>query len=326
MRSRVVRPTSDLERRGLRALVATLLGHPVPFDPSELPLALVRRHLLAPLAYKAGVEALRKDAIASSLQAERRSRELRTVVDAFSERGIPVILLKGIAYAGSLYPDVADRPMSDIDLLVRDPDVPAAERELARLGYWRAGGPLQETVTRHAITFKHRDGAIDLHRHMLHAGRSRIDLESVWREARPSHHPSALRPSPAHEYLLHIAHIGRHEGIVPLINYVDAARLSEKVEQPDAFRLAADWAVLRACTAVTRAVRELSLTRKSPQRRMSFPAPDEILSLDLPPRWLQIFRKLRLIDDWRGFSGFAVSTLRSRVAPLRGRYGSHSQM
>src|SRR5438045_176393 len=121
---------TEAERRAMRALVATLLGNPISFNAADLPVDLVRRHMLAPLAYKAGVSAFRNDHIASSLQAERRTAELRTALDVLGSASIPVILLKGIAYAGSVYPDPADRPMSDIDLLVRSSDISSAERAL----------------------------------------------------------------------------------------------------------------------------------------------------------------------------------------------------
>src|SRR5829696_3468921 len=98
---------TEAERRALRALVATLLGNPTPFTPSDLPLALVRRHMLAPLAYKAGVAELRNDHIASSLQAERRAVVLAEAIGALAAASVPVILLKGIAYAGTIYPDPA---------------------------------------------------------------------------------------------------------------------------------------------------------------------------------------------------------------------------
>ena len=298
----------------MRGLVATLLGNPTPFAAADLPLDLVRRHLLAPLAYKAGVAALRNDYIASSLQAERRAVVLSEALDALGSAGTPVILLKGIAYAGSIYADPAERPMSDIDLLVRSPDMPVAERALTRLGYWRAGSAAQSSVTRHAITLKRRDGSIDLHRHVLHAGRSRIDIAAIWRDAEPSHIAGARRPAPVHEYILHAAHIGRHEGLVPLVNYVDAARLEPDASDRALATLSSQWRVSRAVDAVGVARRDLGDGGGERGHLLSFPSSDEILAGALPPRWLQISRKLRMIDDSLGVIGLAVATVRGRVA------------
>lgn len=310
---------TEAERRAMRGLVATLLGAEQPYVAADLPLDLVRRHMLAPLAHTAGVPGLRNDYITSSLQAERRAAVLGEAVDVLAAAGVPVILLKGIAYAGTVYPDPAHRPMSDIDLLVRPSDIALAERTLARLGYWRAGGAAQESVTRHAITLKRRDGSIDLHRHILHAGRSRIDLAAIWRAARPAHVAGALRPAPEHEYLLHIAHIGRHEGMVPLINYVDSVRLRATMSPRTSDPLAQEWRVARASSEVSRALRALRLEPSASSELLAFPTPLDLLEYRMPARWLQLIRKLTLVDDWPGRAGLALAAVRSRVAPLRKR-------
>ncbi len=310
-------------RRAMQALVANLLGNPVEVAVDALPLTLVRRHMLAPLAHRAGAATLRNDFIASALQAERRAALAVEALAALGDAGVAVILLKGIAYTGTLYADPAERPMSDIDLLVRAADFDRAARALLRLGYWHAGGAAQITVTRHALTLKRRDSAIDLHRHILHAGRSRIDLAAVWHDARPSHLAGALRAAPLHEYLLHVAHIGRHEGGVPLINFVDAARLRARVPAAEVNALAAAWSVARATAAVSRALEGLRAGSADGEpgsaRGLGFPTSAELIAFASPPRWLQLVRKVHMVDDWRGLVGLAAATARSRVAPLRRR-------
>ncbi|HVK73797.1 MAG TPA: nucleotidyltransferase family protein [Kofleriaceae bacterium] len=309
---------TEAERRALAALVARLLGADAAVDPTALPVALVRRHLLAPLAHRAGAAALRGDFIASALQAERRAAALTEAVAALADAAVPVILLKGVAYAGSIYPDPAERPMSDIDLLVPSADFDRAARTLGRLGYWHAGGPAQLTVTRHAVTFKRRDAAVDLHRHILHAGRSRIDLAAIWSAARPSHVAGALRPQPIHEYLLHLAHIGRHEGAVPLINYVDAHRLSATLPPAavaDVHGLARAWTNARAVLAIEAALDRLADRSAPAPDGLRFPTTRELLAFEPAPRWVQVVRKLCMIDDWRGVAGLATATARSRLAP-----------
>ena len=83
-------------------------------------------------------------AIETELQAAYREAALRNTA-LFAERdrilrelhrdGIEVILLKGAALAETVYGDIALRPMSDLDLLVRPGDVSAIMRQLARAGY-----------------------------------------------------------------------------------------------------------------------------------------------------------------------------------------------
>lgn len=64
-------------------------------------------------------------------------RELARVLEANetnTETTAPIVL-KGGALASTLYDDIALRPMSDLDLLVRKPELPAWKDCLVRLGY-----------------------------------------------------------------------------------------------------------------------------------------------------------------------------------------------
>jgi hypothetical protein len=61
--------------------------------------------------------------------------QLLDLLRAFATEGIAVVPVKGPALAESLYRDPALRPFSDLDILVRPRDVPAALRLLSREGY-----------------------------------------------------------------------------------------------------------------------------------------------------------------------------------------------
>ena len=63
-------------------------------------------------------------------------RELRHVVRRLRHQAIDVVALKGVAYLAAQLPPAAWRSLSDIDLLVRQSDVDAAERILQQAG-WR---------------------------------------------------------------------------------------------------------------------------------------------------------------------------------------------
>lgn len=56
--------------------------------------------------------------------------ELGRVLEAFNEAGIDVIVLKGAALAQTIYPDIALRPMGDVDLLVKKEGLEKAENLL----------------------------------------------------------------------------------------------------------------------------------------------------------------------------------------------------
>ena len=104
-------------------------------------------HGLAPILYRAvdgACPELVPEAIARQLRNGYRDSAKRNLIftakllgllDAFEGEGIAVVPLKGPALAASLYSDPVLRPFSDLDLLVRKQDVPAALRLLAREGY-----------------------------------------------------------------------------------------------------------------------------------------------------------------------------------------------
>lgn len=303
---------TEAERRAVTELIAALMLDQAPaVRPSwqALPGELVRRHLLGPLAYEAGAVQFRSDHVMSAVQADRRAELLQEVVDTLARQGIVPLLLKGVAYAGTIYPNVAARPMSDIDLLVRPSRFEAAFKALRRIGFWHVGGPHQRSPAHHALTLKRRDAAIDLHRHIVHAGRSRIDLDDLWRRARPSHVAGALRAAPGDEYLLHVAHLGRHELSVPLVNFVDAARL--RVRADDVTGLAREWGLEHTIGAVDRAIALLLGDRGS--RRPWDPELAELLGVLSPPRALQILRKIMYMNGMRGAFGLGIAVGRSRA-------------
>ncbi len=283
--------------------------------------AAVRRHMLGPLAHRAGWPGFRGDHAASAIQADRRAAVLAEALAALGQVGIDVMLLKGVAYAGTLYPDPATRPMSDIDLLVPAGRYGPAIEALGRLGYWHAGTPDQLSAPNHGYTLKRKDGSIDVHRHITHAGRTSIDLAAVWRDARPAQVPGAIRASAPHEYIIHVAHMARHELAVPAINVVDAALLRAAAQRGstcDLDALADRWRIGRGHRAVVRLLEDLAFGRV-PSGRGIGPSIDEILAGRRPGRLLQVARKVALTDDLRGVGALVSATIRGRLEHLRSR-------
>ena len=60
---------------------------------------------------------------------------LRQVLATFQEAGIRCIILKGIALAERVYPNIAMRGMSDVDILVKKTDLFKVDEHLSSLGY-----------------------------------------------------------------------------------------------------------------------------------------------------------------------------------------------
>ena len=320
------------QQRALLALLVAIVDQsPFAGDAKQLPIELIRHHLLAPLAFSVGVTALRNDYIASSLLVEHRDALIAEVHTALAAAKIDAILLKGAAYAGSLYPDAAHRPMSDIDVLVRAHRHKEAQLALRRLGFWHVGPGFQHSPRHHAVGMKRRNGAVDLHRHIMQGGRTRIALEDVWSRAITSHHAHALRMEPIDEVLFHLAHIARHEFIVPLISYIDAMRLLARLSPTDRNKLtqrAAEWGLSHVLSISRRClVRLFEGARGIDQAYFAdatpapwwLPSQVELLQQQRGSRLLEVTRKILVNDDLRSVWGLAQSTLVGRLDALRYR-------
>jgi len=61
--------------------------------------------------------------------------ELNQISECFEEKEIPVVALKGIALAESVYENVALRPMADVDLLVEKRNLPEVMKAFSKLGF-----------------------------------------------------------------------------------------------------------------------------------------------------------------------------------------------
>jgi hypothetical protein len=279
----------------------------------------VRQHMLGPLAYRAGRDRFRSDFVASALQAERREVLLSELVEAFADQAIPLILLKGISYIGTIYDDPGERPMSDIDVLVRGPDHGRALGCLRRLGYWDAGSRMSAFSSHHAVAMKRRHASIDLHRNIVQPLRSRVDVRGLWQRAAPAVERSdgALRLDPVDELVVHLIHIARHELMVPLINYVDGARLLERVPggRSAVVARAERFRAGRAVGAALAMTDAMWSERSFPSRLL--PDVDEVVRGRAVWRPLQMLRKASLVDGPRELVGLVAVGLYERFSPTR---------
>jgi Uncharacterised nucleotidyltransferase len=72
---------------------------------------------------------------ANRRRVERLHRELRAVLDRFAAASVPLMPLKGAVLGPSLYADPGERPMADLDLLVRREHFEQGVALLGELGY-----------------------------------------------------------------------------------------------------------------------------------------------------------------------------------------------
>jgi hypothetical protein len=71
-------------------------------------------------------------------------QELERILKALDRAGIEVIVLKGAALAATVYADIGLRPMGDLDLLVKDEQLPRALEVILSMGYVEEPIPHEE--------------------------------------------------------------------------------------------------------------------------------------------------------------------------------------
>ena len=108
--------------------------------------------------------------------------ELDKILSAFNSSRIKTILLAGAALGTTVYDNIGQRPMGDIDLLIKPEDKQSMEESLENLGYSLETSRSDEThysKTIDSMTFH-----IDCHTDLSHYLDDRA-LAGVWSRARP---------------------------------------------------------------------------------------------------------------------------------------------
>lgn len=163
--------------------------------------------------------------------------KLNEVLAAFETAGIDTIVLKGLSLMDTVYPNIAVRPITDIDLLIEESDFPRAKNKLNELGY------ACEEYCRE--DFYNGEIAIDIHSSILNSVRVKsrhktceIDNAELWRDsgsiALSGRKVRVL--SPEDQLISLCLHLFYHHGLKRLIWFVDICALL------NAYENVFDWA------------------------------------------------------------------------------------
>jgi hypothetical protein len=257
---------------------------------------VARWHRLAPLLWAhlrdAGTEVdvpaavvaeLREDARRSTARSVMLQFELDRILALLEAEGIPAMLLKGAALVDSrVYPDPGMRVMSDLDLLVPEPQLPAAHALVAeRLGYEVHGARLDRDDADRLARWHHhyqlvRGGGtviVELHQRLF-IDRPDADLDGLWSRARSGDASPARRlPSPE-DLALHVAvHFGTDrvkQRDSALGQLADLVRIAE--------RWTIDWDAVVERAAAARLSDRLFLALYSAQVLFGDVVPDELVA------------------------------------------------
>ena len=222
----------------------------------------------------------------------RLHHQLAQVLAALQRAEIPVIALKGAHLAEGIYGDVALRPMSDIDLLVKRPDLSRAEDALRGIGYtphrpfWVEA---ESDVHQHLPRFtKPNAVSVEVHWTLLRpTDPFDVDVDGLWARARPATIAGvqALTLSPEDLLLhqcLHMAFGHRFRvGLRPLCDVAEIlAHCREEIAWEQTVDRARQWNAGRCVYLVLRIAREWLLA-DMPDEALQALEPD-----DLDPRFV----------------------------------------
>ena len=145
---------------------------------------------------------------------------LTSLFNSLKQNNLNFLILKGWSFIPDLYPDPANRPLSDVDILIHPTDYQAVTACLTELGFTVLAG--LEPAPPHIpleITFSHPAGIhIDLHTHILTLAwwqpAFSIDLHHIWQTGQPYQDSTGLqlqRLSPEVTFLHLCLHLWNHE-------------------------------------------------------------------------------------------------------------------
>jgi len=216
--------------------------------------------------------------------------KLKVILESFEEAGIRVLVLKGPVLAAITYPNMAVRPISDLDLLILPEDYPRVCKVLEALGYKLAPSiPVLEgsEVVEYAhyfsqVRFLGKDGTVvETHFCLLNMGVPREDTQVIWQRSVQFEGLGfkAQRPS-LEDMLIHLCLHAIQHNFSKLLYFCDIASLL----QSHGTKL--DWTYLTNAARMRRMYPLVYYTLSICKELLDANVPAEVLS-ELKPRLLR---------------------------------------
>lgn len=141
-------------------------------------------------------EELKKDYYLSATKNALIFEELKKVLGLFNQSKLQVIVMKGAALAETIYGNLALRPMSDVDLLVKKENLYQVDELLKELNYFPSDRSLDDVdfTSTYLTTLDYRSSAknspsFHIHWHFVNSTIpnesyiNHIKMEDIWRDA-----------------------------------------------------------------------------------------------------------------------------------------------
>ena len=288
---RTVQRLAQLSPRDWQDIAPIVAGHGV---------APLLYHRLRALGPNAGIpsdvlQELRTAYHGNVVRNMRLYHELGLVLTALRDAGIPVILLKGAHLAEGIYGDIGLRSMTDVDMLVKRPDLMRAGEKLLEMDYMPSRelwSELANTARHHLPPFTKADAAkIEVHWLLLgQLGPSkraivspfRIDIDELWERAQPAviADKQVLVLSPG-DLLLHLCvHTFYHHRF--LVGVKGCCDIAETIRY---YKGEIDWKRVQARAQQWGAGNCVYLTLYLARELLKADVPDEVLDGLVPGDW-----------------------------------------
>jgi len=222
------------------------------------------------------------------------------VLKSLADNQLPVIALKGLSLAKNIYGDIALRPMSDMDLLVKEEDLLRAGRILLTLGYKQYFPAWEESTLKiysHLPPFTNKRGAeIELHWNIVTPDSPiKVDLDGLWeRTCLIKVDNVEVRALSPEDLFLHLCihacvHLETGIDLIPLCDLAGLIKTSaDKIDWQIVIERATRWGGQKCVYLMLLLVREL-LGAAPPDKIISEIKPDDYQSVFFDEALEQIF-------------------------------------
>ena len=235
-----------------------------------------------------------------------------TVLAELAKMGVPIILLKGTALVAAYYEDIGDRPMSDVDFLIREEDVEKTLRFLKELGWRDKCGLLLNKAAKyiHSLDLQTLDGyELDVHWFAFYQCCWDGADFSLWDKSETAAFKglSVRLLSPTHQILHNCAHGIRWNPLSSIRWIVDVMKILEK--RVDSI----DWALLVSEAAERRLTVTMLYALSFLNSKFNAGIPEEVLN-----------RLAALPKDQQEQRLFAILTAPRRFGDISYKWFMHS--
>jgi hypothetical protein len=185
-------------------------------------------------------------------------RTLKEAAAALLAAGVHAIVYKGQDYLARIYGDLGARSMADVDLLVREQDLGAAEQALIDAGFIADA----DCKLMHERKFCKDGVAIDLHHALLQEARMRIEHSELFARAIPSSlAPGLLAFEATDALLVHCVNQTVKGYSLPASSYLELQALLAQADMGEAVRRGARYQMFSALYTSLAALGELGHAR-----------------------------------------------------------------